>query len=139
MKTVLAFDFGASSGRAIRGVFDGGRIAYEEVHRFENIPLAAGGRMCHDVNRIMGGGTRDGFLCQLAADSLGLPVMAGPVEATALGNILLQLAALGEIKNVDEGREIAAREEKLAQYAPRHTPEWEEAYGCFIHIIHREV
>ncbi len=91
------------------------------------------------VLHLLGGGTKDRFLCQLAADSLGLPVMAGPVEATALGNILLQLAALGEIKNVDEGREIAAREEKLAQYAPRHTPEWEEAYGRFIHIIHREV
>lgn len=87
MKTVLAFNFGASSGRAVRG-----------------------------------GGAKDGFLCQLAADSLGVPVIAGPVEATALGSILLQFMALGEIGSVEEGQGNLARTEQVKRYEPRHTP-----------------
>lgn len=106
------------------------RFALEQVSRCASREFT--------VLHLLGGGAKDGFLCQLAADSLGLPVTAGPAEATALGNILLQLVALGEVKNVDEGREIAAREGKLTQYEPLHTPEWEEAYGRFIHMIHKE-
>ena len=52
MKTVLAFDFGASSGRAIKGVFDGKSIKYSEIHRFENIPQIVDGHVCHDVDMI---------------------------------------------------------------------------------------
>ena len=61
-----------------------------------------------DVLHLMGGGTKDGFLCELASQSLGIPVVAGPVEATALGNIVLQLIALGEIESIEEGRRIIA-------------------------------
>ena len=54
MKTVLAFDFGASTGRAIKAVFDGKEIKYEEIHRFENIPKTVDGHVCHDVDMIIG-------------------------------------------------------------------------------------
>ena len=46
MKTVLAFDFGASTGRAIKAVFNGEAIAYEEIHRFDNIPKTVDGHIC---------------------------------------------------------------------------------------------
>ena len=48
MRKVLAFDFGASSGRAVLGSFDGDRISYREVHRFENIPVQDGDRLAWD-------------------------------------------------------------------------------------------
>ncbi|MGN1161874.1 MAG: rhamnulokinase family protein, partial [Candidatus Fimenecus sp.] len=54
MKTVLAFDFGASSGRAIKAHFDGEKITYEEIHRFDNIPVTVDGLVCHDIEMIMG-------------------------------------------------------------------------------------
>ncbi|MGN1123459.1 MAG: FGGY family carbohydrate kinase, partial [Eubacterium sp.] len=54
MKTVLAFDFGASSGRAIKAVYENGKITYEEIHRFENIPKTVDGHICHDVDMILG-------------------------------------------------------------------------------------
>ena len=52
MKTVLAFDFGASSGRAIKAVYNDEKIEYEEIHRFENIPLTIDGHVCHNVTMI---------------------------------------------------------------------------------------
>ena len=54
MKTVLAFDFGASTGRAIKAAFDGKEIKYEEIHRFDNIPVTVDGHVCHDVDMIKG-------------------------------------------------------------------------------------
>ncbi|MGN1123763.1 MAG: FGGY-family carbohydrate kinase, partial [Eubacterium sp.] len=84
---------------------------------------------------LLGGGTKDGFLCQLTADSINKTVIAGPVEATALGNIILQLIALEEIKNIDEGRKIIAQTENLKSYTPSHSKEWDEAYERFVKII----
>lgn len=51
-KTVVAFDFGASSGRAIKAEFDNGKLSYEEIHRFDNIPVYENGIMCHDFKMI---------------------------------------------------------------------------------------
>ena len=87
------------------------------------------------VLHMLGGGTKDGFLCQMTADSINLPVIAGPTEATALGNIMLQLIALGEINNVKDGRRLIAQSEALKKYIPRHNDEWEKAYKKFKEII----
>lgn len=84
-----------------------------------------------DVLHLLGGGTKDGFLCQMTADSLGIPVIAGPAEATALGNILLQLIALGDIKSIDEGRAVIRAQEQVKQYQPENADVWECAYEKF--------
>ena len=88
-----------------------------------------------DVLHLMGGGTKDGFLCELSAQSLGIPVVAGPIEATALGNIILQLIALGEIESIEEGRKIIRDTEKVKIFEKEHTPDWDEAFGRFCEII----
>lgn len=80
---------------------------------------------------LLGGGTKDGFLCELTADSIDMPVYAGPIEATALGNIVLQLIALGEISDVDEGRELIRKSEKILRYTPNHSDYWDDAYEFF--------
>ena len=76
----------------------------------------------HDVEvvHVVGGGARNALLCQLTADACGLPVVAGPVEATALGNVLVQARALGVLPgDLSELRGLISRTQPLATYAPR--------------------
>ncbi|VBB06597.1 Hypothetical protein LUCI_1833 [Lucifera butyrica] len=72
-----------------------------------------------DAIHMVGGGIQDGFLCQLTADVTGKTVLAGPVEASVLGNILLQLIAAGEVKNLAEGRELIQRSFGTQEYSPQ--------------------
>jgi rhamnulokinase len=84
---------------------------------------------------ITGGGIRNRFLNQLIADSLGLPVVTGPIEGAALGNIIVQLIGLGEIKDISEGRSIIANSVEMQTYEPNHTSEWDEAYHRMLEIL----
>lgn len=79
---------------------------------------------------IVGGGTQNRLLNQLTADATGRLVLAGPVEVTALGNVLMQALALGRIGSLQEGRERVRRSFPLERYEPRRgaQPEWERAY-----------
>lgn len=73
-----------------------------------------------DIVHIVGGGARNELLCQLTADACGLPVLAGPVEATALGNILVQARALGAAgETLGELRELVRATHKLRRHEPR--------------------
>lgn len=78
---------------------------------------------------VVGGGSRNELLCQYAADACGIPVVAGPVEATAMGNAMMQGIASGSIANLAQGREVVRRSLALKQYEPRsgEQSEWAEA------------
>lgn len=67
---------------------------------------------------IFGGGSKDGFLCQLTADATGRTVIAGPTEATAIGNAMSTLIALGEIKDIAEARMIVRRGAEVKEFLP---------------------
>lgn len=78
---------------------------------------------------VVGGGARNGLLCQLTADACGRPVLAGPVEATALGNVLAQAMGTGELANLAEARAVARRSADVTLYVPREAGEagdWDE-------------
>jgi rhamnulokinase len=73
-----------------------------------------------DVVHIVGGGARNEVLCQLTADACGLPVIAGPVEATALGNALIQARALGAVGgSLADLRGLLRETQQLRRYQPR--------------------
>ncbi|WP_042430022.1 rhamnulokinase [Streptacidiphilus anmyonensis] len=77
---------------------------------------------------LVGGGARNGLLCQLTADALGLPVVAGPVEATALGNILVQARAHGVLESRQDLRRLVADTQPLRRYDPSGSPKpWQVA------------
>ena len=114
------------------------RCIYESLvmkYRLALEQISACAQKSFEVLHLMGGGSKDGFLCELASESIGIPVIAGPVEATALGNIILQLIALGEINDVDEGRKIIAETEKVTRFSKERTTEWDVAYKRFCEII----
>ena len=83
------------------------------------------------VIHVVGGGTKDGFLSQMTADACGIPVCAGPEEATAIGNLLVQLMAAGEAKTLSDARAIVAASFACKHYAPQNTAAWDEAYQIF--------
>ncbi|MFF0221392.1 rhamnulokinase family protein [Streptomyces sp. NPDC004629] len=81
-----------------------------------------------DVVHIVGGGTRNALLCQLTADACGLPVVAGPTEAAALGNVLVQARAHGLVGDRADMRALLARTQPLIRYEPRgDAARWREA------------
>lgn len=77
---------------------------------------------------LIGGGTQSKILCRLTADCCELPVIAGPVEATALGNILIQLTTLGAFPTIDAGRAVVGKAETIVRYEPRPSSDWRVAY-----------
>ena len=88
-----------------------------------------------DAVRVVGGGANHRLLCQLTADATGLPVHAGPVEATLLGNLVVQAMALGEIPDVAAGRTSIARSLSTTTYEPRG--DWSEQRARFAALSHR--
>ena len=81
--------------------------------------------------RVIGGGARNGVLNRLIADTTGCVVLAGPIEATALGNLAMQLLAMGEVASLDEAREIIERSFPAERFEPEQTKAWEPAYRRF--------
>ena len=84
---------------------------------------------------IVGGGARNRFLCQCTADATGLPVLAGPEEATSVGNLLGQAIALGELASLGDARAVVRSSFEPASYEPTGRPQWEQAYGRFTELL----
>ena len=77
--------------------------------------------------QIVGGGSQNDYLNQMTANATGRPVLAGPVEATVTGNVLVQAIASGRFASLSEARRHVAQNVELKRFAPRRTPAWEEA------------
>ena len=83
---------------------------------------------------VVGGGALNRQLCQWTADATGLPVLAGPTEASSVGNLIAQLMALGELGSLADGREVVRASYPLEVYEPRDRDDWEAAFGRFCEI-----
>ncbi len=96
------------------------------------------GRKIEQVH-VIGGGAMNGFLCQLTADISRRVVVAGPVEAAALGNVLVQLHAFGDVASLSEMREVARSSTHLSVYEPAASDHWSALYGQFCAVLESEV
>jgi len=85
-----------------------------------------------EVLHIVGGGSQNALLNQFTADAIGKPVLAGPVEATALGNIAVQAMAVGEFKNLAEARQAIKNSFAIQEFFPSDSAQWDEAYQRFM-------
>ncbi len=80
---------------------------------------------------VIGGGSRNRFLNQLTADAIGMEVVAGPAEGTAIGNIMLQAKADGLVNSLTEMRQIIARSIEIERFQPRDKEKWEKAFADY--------
>jgi rhamnulokinase len=117
----------ASPGAMIRCALESLALLYRR--RLEELQQLVGHRI--DRIHIVGGGSRNPLLNQFTADALQLPVHAGPVEATALGNVLLQAIALGQITSLAAAREIVRASFSIETFTPRDASAWDAAYARF--------
>ncbi len=83
---------------------------------------------------VIGGGSRNAYLMQMAANSIGLPVVTGPVEGTAIGNIMMQAKAAGLVNDMFEMRKIIADSIEQNTYLPQDTQSWDEAYKKYLAV-----
>ncbi len=84
---------------------------------------------------VIGGGTKDTLLCQMTASSTNRKVVAGPIEATVLGNICVQLLSCGAIESVEQARKIVKASENTVEYSPVDADKWAEAYERFKAVV----
>jgi rhamnulokinase len=80
---------------------------------------------------VVGGGAQNELLCQWTSNAAGRPVLAGPVEAAAIGNLAVQAIALGELASIEEARDVIRTSFEPVAYEPEGTEEWEEAWDRF--------
>jgi rhamnulokinase len=111
-------------GEVVRVVLESLALAYRDV--IETIVQLTGEPP--KVIHIVGGGAQNVLLNQMTADATGLPVIAGPIEATVLGNAVMQLITLGHFHNVAEARRCLAGASDQRHYTPNPSPAWEAAY-----------
>lgn len=88
-----------------------------------------------EVLHIVGGGAQNQLLCQMTADALHCLVLAGPTEATTLGNGLMQLIARGELRDVAEARQLVLLSEPPIRYEAVQSAPWDAAYERFKPLI----
>lgn len=88
-----------------------------------------------EVLHIIGGGALNAYLNQFTANSLGIEVLAGPQEGTAIGNIMLQAKASGDVGDIWDMRRIIAASIELKRFEPTDKDQWDNAYGRFLKIV----
>jgi rhamnulokinase len=110
-------------GSVIRTILESLAMEYRTV--FERLVKLTGKSL--DVIHILGGGSRNRLLNQLTANATGRLVVAGPAEATVLGNALVQLIAIGELNDLQEARRLVATSDHLKHFEPQETSLWHEA------------
>jgi rhamnulokinase len=112
-------------GATVRVILEGLALKYRlAIMEAEQL---AGVRV--DTVHVVGGGARNAFLCQLTADACGRPVVAGPIEATAIGNVLVQAMGAGQVRDLAEARVVARRSADLVVYEPGGGLDWDERAG----------
>jgi rhamnulokinase len=116
-----------TEGELVRCAYESLALKYREVLGW--LEELTGNRI--EVIHIVGGGSKSAILNQFTADACQRPVITGPVEATAMGNLLVQVRASGELASLAEMREVVRKSSDVATYRPGKPAAWEDASGRF--------
>lgn len=116
-----------SAGQIVRCALESLALCYRQVLRW--LEELTGGQI--STIHIVGGGTQNELLCQMAANACGRRVMAGPVEATAIGNIMMQAVAERDVASIAEARAVVRNSFPVVEYTPQDVEAWSEAFCRF--------
>ena len=119
-----------SRGGFVRCIYESLAMAY----RSAALSISRLTNKSYDTLHAVGGGTNAALLMQMTADALNMKVLAGPAEATAIGNAMMQLIALGAIKDVAHGRRIVALSSSPRQFMPSNSRAWDDAFERYLRI-----
>jgi rhamnulokinase len=121
-----------TDGELARCIYDSFALAYRKT--LEELEYVCD-KSFHDIH-IIGGGCQNGVVNQAAANVTGRKVIAGPIEATAIGNILMQMIAIGEIKDINAGRKMVAESFPFEEYLPEVSDiDYDMQYERFLKLI----
>jgi rhamnulokinase len=120
-----------SAGAIVRCALEGIALKYRWV--LERLEGMLGHRL--EPLYIVGGGTQNELLSQFTAEAVGRQVITGPIEATATGNILMQMMTLGQLGSLEEGRELVRCSFDLSTYEPGSMAGWDEAYARLLTVL----
>jgi rhamnulokinase len=121
----------ATPGSIVRTALEGLALRYRWVlERLEELT----GRKLAAIH-VVGGGSRNTLLCQWTADACARPVIAGPVEATAIGNVLVQMIGLGLIRDLSQAREVVRESFEVRTFEPQEPTRWDEPYRRFVGLL----
>lgn len=120
-----------SVGQIARAIYESLALKYRWA--LEHLEHIKGTRL--DQLNIVGGGIQNKLLNQMVADSLDRPVVTGPIEGAAMGNLLAQAMALGDVKDIEELRQIVRNSEAVEVWTPNHTEAWENAYKTLLSLM----
>jgi rhamnulokinase len=123
-----------SPGEFVRACLESLALTYRRT--LEGLEDVLGRKIA--VIHIVGGGTQNELLNQMTADACKRLVVAGPIEATAIGNMLVQAIALGDITDLNQGRAIVKNSFDVKRYEPKEPAAWDEAYSRFQKILNKE-
>lgn len=123
----------ANEGSIIRCSLESLALRYRQVLSW--LEQLIGGRI--ETIHVVGGGALNTQLCQATADACQRVVLAGPVEATAIGNVLVQAMAKGDLRSLDEARQVVRRSFPLVRYEPADGASWDAAYERFSKLVQR--
>jgi rhamnulokinase len=122
-----------TEGELVRCAYESLALKYRAVLSW--LEELTGNRI--EVIHIVGGGSKSTILNQFTADACQRPVVTGPVEATALGNLLVQVRASGELASLAEMREVIRKSSEVATFKPGKSGAWDEAAGRFADLSKR--
>ena len=121
-----------TKGEFVRCVFDSLALCYRDtLRKIDDMT----GKKTPFIN-IVGGGAKETLLCQYTADACGIPVTAGPEEATAIGNLAVQAISLGEIKDIAEARQVVRESFDVKEYLPNPETKaiWDAGYEKYLKL-----
>jgi len=119
-----------SKNEIVRSSLEGLALKYREV--LENLRRKTGKSL--QQLHIVGGGTQNELLNQMTADSTGCEVLTGPIEATGVGNVVVQMMAQGEVTSLAEARELISLSFEPKRYEPNQSNQWKDAYATMLEI-----